>query len=118
MCAKIKTTQGDLERYPSWVQCLQLPSGHTYRFSAWLKVQTEPGMKWRPLYYQGELDGTTKGYWPGTQQGSIDWAYWEQEFILPPFEDGQVCFHPIRLESAGTAWFYDARLTLVQADTP
>lgn len=104
------------EHGASWHQCLYLPegaAGQTYRFSTWLKVEVEQDGGWRPLYYQGTIENQTRGFWPSIETSSTDWEYWEQSFEMPDFDDGKVCFHPVRLEDSGQAWFRDAKMVLV-----
>lgn len=91
-------------------QCFQVEPGATYRFSAWLKVTTTPDGLWRPLYFQGTIDEQPRGNWAGDEPGATEWRFLERTFVAPAFDDGQACFSPIRLLSAGQAWFHDSEL--------
>lgn len=107
-CAQITTT-GLVELPPAGVgQCFQINPGQVYRFSTWLKVETSPNGIWRPLYFQGIIDGKPSGTWIGDQSGPIDWQYWELELVGPTLDDGQGCFNPIRLLADGVAWFFNS----------
>jgi hypothetical protein len=105
-CAQISMDDPPGDSAPGLSQCFQVVAGVTYRFSAWLKVSAEPETLWRPLYFQGVIDGEARGNWTGDELGSTDWAYWEREFRAPVYDDGQACFSPVRLLGAGQAWFY------------
>jgi hypothetical protein len=97
----------------SWVQCLTLTPEKKYRFSAWVKVQSEG--EWIALYYQGDRNGHPHGVkLGGSHTGVKDWIYFEQEFIAPKFDDHRACFHPLRLLAMGNAWFHSADLQLVE----
>jgi len=111
-CARIAIPDVPPQHGASWSQCVRLQPGMKYRFGAWIRVQVNPGGKWRPIYYQGNVDGQPQGHWPGNQTGPMDWKQWEQTFVAPAFDDDLACFHPLRLESRGQAWFYGATLTI------
>ncbi len=91
-------------------QCFQVEAGTTYLYAVWLKVMTTSNGTWRPLYFQGIIDGQARGNWQENEQGSSDWRYWERTFVAQSFDDGQACFHPIRLQGGGQAWFYGAKV--------
>src|SRR5690606_30267640 len=92
------------EHGASWQQCLYLLDEGHYRFSVMLRVELIGSGEWRPLYYQGDIAGQPRGFWPSTEEGSTDWMYWEEAFALPTFDDNRVCFHPVRLEGQGQVW--------------
>lgn len=97
----------------SWQQCLALEEGRTYRYSVWLKVQTDG--EWIPLYYQGSVDGAPKGYSvKGTHTGSNEWTYWEHDLTAPAFDNDRACFYPVRLLDVGEVWFHSPALKLLQ----
>lgn len=98
-------------------QCFQVEAGTTYLFAVWLKVMTSSNGTWRPLYFQGIIDGQARGNWQENEQGSSDWGYWERTFVAQSFDDGQACFHPIRLQGGGQAWFYGAKV-IALAENP
>lgn len=112
-CAVVSITDKVPEFGASWYQCGYIESGKQYRFSAWLKVIISGDGQWRPLYAQGNIDSETRGFWPGDQEGSIDWQYWERTFTAPEFDNGRACFHPIILKGQGKSWFHSATLTQI-----
>jgi hypothetical protein len=109
-CAEISLGESQGNAASGLSQCFQVEPGVTYRFSAWLRVATAPDGLWRPLYFQGIIDGEPRGNWQGDERGSSDWQYWEREYTLPAYDDGQACFTPIRLLDGGQAWFYDSKV--------
>jgi hypothetical protein len=111
-CAHIRVGDMHLESGASWHQCIRLQPDKKYRFSVWLRVETHKRGKWRPLYYQGKIDGRWYGDWLGDQYGVTDWAYYEQVFTAPEFETNYACFHPVRLHDDGEIWFYDPKLVV------
>lgn len=97
----------------SWQQCLTLEPGRQYRFSAWIKAETSE--EWRPLYFQGSMNGTPKGFSPkGANTGSLDWAYWAYDLTAPEFDNNRACFHPVRLLGLGQVWFHSPALKPIQ----
>lgn len=104
-CARVSIGAQVPRQGASWHQCVQLTPGETYRVSTWVRVDTTPEGEWIPLYLQGKVNGGDRGYWPSTQKGGSDWRYWEWEFAAPSFDDGRVCFYPLRLMASGSAWF-------------
>lgn len=113
-CARVAIADVIPKNGASWYQCLRLFPGQEYRFAAWIKVEADTDGRWRPLYYQGDIDGEPRGHWPGNQTGPMDWKWWERIFVAPAFDDNLACFHPLHLESRGQAWFHSATLTLVR----
>lgn len=113
-CASIQLN-GNVPDGGGIYQCLPLQPGQQYKYSAWIKVQVEPGGKWRPLYFQGNAQGNPVGRWYKNQYitGSVDWTYYEITFNSPDFDNHMACLHPIRLQSTGQAWFYSPRLEQV-----
>ncbi|HMT20770.1 MAG TPA: hypothetical protein PKE20_05910 [Promineifilum sp.] len=116
ICAQIVVSEPTMNSLAGLGQCFQVEPGKTYRFSAWLKVETTPSALWRPLYSQGPVDGQIDGRWQGDEQGPTDWRFWERDFIAPAFEDGVGCFYPVRLKHAGQAWFYGAQVAPVTGE--
>lgn len=97
-------------------QCLHLVVNAQYKFSAWLRVESEQDSKWRPLYFEGNTSEGNRGHWPGGdyQQGASDWQLWEYQFTAPAFvQQGFACFSPIRLEGQGKTWFHSPRLEMI-----
>lgn len=109
-CAKIGLMNSTAQPPAGLGQCFHVHPGKTYRFSAWLKVDASSNAAWRPLYYQGTVNGEPKGSWLGDQHGPREWEYWEREFVAPKFDEYQGCFSPIRLINAGKAWFFDSQV--------
>ena len=94
----------------SWQQCVALEPGQEYVFSAWIKVDALDEVRWRPLYYQGSLEGEAWGRSRGHRSGSVDWHYEEHSFVAPDFDEHRACFHPVHLQGRGQIWFYEASL--------
>lgn len=116
LCAHMAQTSKALPQSSSWWQCVvNLTPGQMYKFSAWIKVEADIESQWRPVYFQGKVNGEPKGFWPGAQFGSSEWHYWEQQFMMPPFDEGFACFHPIRLLGNGEAWFHSPVLSQVNS---
>ncbi len=115
-CAEISVTEPEIQPSAGLGQCLQVSPGATYRFSSWLKVSADIDTVWRPLYRQGLVAGEAHGQWPGDERGASEWRYWESEFIVPDFDEGQACFYPIRLTGEGQAWVYAPQLTALTGE--
>ncbi|MEZ4642791.1 MAG: hypothetical protein R3E31_08660 [Chloroflexota bacterium] len=113
LCATIEVVNEVPEYGAGWSQCVRLRPGDVYRYSVWLKTAVADNGEWRPIYYQGVLDGETRGFWPGNQKGSSDWTYWEQDFVMLSFQEQNVCFYPVRLLSTGKVWFHSATVMLL-----
>lgn len=112
-CARVKIYAVTSSHGTSWAQCLILAPEKKYRFSAWIKVESEGD--WITLYYQGDRNGHPHGVkLGGSHAGVKDWTYFEQEFIAPKFDERRACFHPLRLLALGNAWFHSADLQLVE----
>jgi len=111
LCAMVEIGENASQHGASIFQCLRLVSGGTYKYSAWIKVETQG--RWLPLYHQGDIEGEPAGRWPGDQTGSQEWKLWERTFTADDFDDQRACFHPVRLVGLGRAWFYGAELTRV-----
>lgn len=109
-CAEVVIQESATNSRGGWQQCFSLPSGGDYHYSAWIKVEAEELEQWRPLYFQGRLNGDVHGVGQAVQLGASDWRYWESTFTLPAFERDQVCFRPILLQGIGRAWFHSAVL--------
>jgi hypothetical protein len=112
-CAMVEIDEVTSPHGTGWVQCLTLEPGQAYRFSAWVKVETEG--EWIPIYYQGAQDGDPHGIkLGGSHTGAQDWTYFEQEFVAPEFDEDRACFHPARLLDVGQLWFHSATLRVVE----
>lgn len=98
----------------TWFQCLNIEAGIEYRFSGWIRVEAQEDIMWRPLYFQGNVNGSPQGSWPGNQTGTSGWTYWDRTFIAPKFDDQWACFHPVRIGKSGKTWFYNVRLKIIQ----
>ncbi len=96
-------------------QCVRLQAGKYYRYSVWARLKLAD-QKWRILYFEGKIEGSDRGYWlkDTPQASSQDWNLWEISFTAPLFDDNMACFHPVRVEGAGEAWFHSPRLELAQ----
>lgn len=94
----------------SLYQCFRVVPGRDYRFTVWLKVVVTENAFWRPAYYQGKINDQDFGYWPGDQHQSSDWQQWDHRFTAPAFDYGLACFHPVRLQGPGQAWFTEPQL--------
>jgi tetratricopeptide (TPR) repeat protein len=113
-CAQVKVISSrELISGASWYQCLHIGPGMKYRFSSWLKINTDDSGRWRPLYYAGAINGIQQGTSAGDQFGSTDWEKWEIEFIAPSYDNNRACFHPIRIHSEGEAYIYNPLLTVI-----
>ena len=115
-CASITITDPVPEYGAGLYQCLNIQPGKTYRYGVWIEVQTNEQSQWRPLYYQGSVGSATVGKWFTNQffSGPQTWSYYEFDFVAPVFDGGLACFHPIRLQSEGRAWFHSPELKLIQ----
>jgi hypothetical protein len=112
-CATVRIDTVTSPHGASWQQCLTLEAGRTYRYSVWIKAETNG--KWIPLYYQGAVKGAPSGYSVrGSYVGSQGWTYWEHDLIAPEFDSNRACFHPVRLLDRGQVWFHSPTLKLVQ----
>ncbi len=112
-CARVEIYEVTSPHGTGWLQCLTLKPGQRYRFSAWIKVETEG--EWIALYYQGGRDGDPHGIKLSEyHEGAQDWTFFDQEFVAPEFDDHRACFHPLRLLDVGSAWFHSAALRLVE----
>jgi hypothetical protein len=112
-CAMVEIYEVTSPHGTSWLQCLTLKPGQRYRFSAWVKVETEG--EWISLYFQGDQDGDPHGIkLGGYHEDDQDWTYFGQEFVAPEFDDHRACFHPLRLLDVGNAWFHSVALHVVE----
>ncbi|MCP4541872.1 MAG: hypothetical protein GY832_32485 [Chloroflexi bacterium] len=109
-CATVIIDDVTPQHGASWQQCLHLEPGVAYVYSAWIKVDIVGEGHWRPLYFQGAVNGQQSGHWPGNQFESVGWRYEERSFVAPEFDGNRACFHPVRLEGRGQFWFYNASL--------
>jgi hypothetical protein len=46
----------------------------------------------------------------GERRGPQSWSFLSHTFVAPAFDDGDACFHPVRLQNEGTAWFRSVSL--------
>ena len=117
LCLNLEVPDPAPEGGTSWQQCMYVEAGATYRFSTWLKINTEYDGTWRPLYFQGDVNGRPSGHWPSTEAGSTDWQLREYTFTMPTFDNSRACFHPVHMQSSGNAWFYNPSLKVEQNQT-
>lgn len=110
-CATVKTLYETPQQSISWHQCLYLEPNQAYHYAAWIKVDIDNDGNWRPLYFQGTINGENRGSWPGNQMAATSWQYWERTFVAPDFEAKRACFHPVVLFGTGQTWFYGASLS-------
>jgi hypothetical protein len=109
-CGVITVIAGASSTSAGLGQCFEIVPGQMYRYSAWIKVETEPEGIWRPLYLQGTIGGETKGNWPGDQTGSSNWEFQERTYEGQSFDQRMACFYPVRLSSPGRAWLANPSL--------
>jgi hypothetical protein len=116
-CLHIEIPITAVDTRSSWQQCMKVNPGEPYVYSAWIKVEAPTTSKWRPLYYQGALDGRPHGITPYSQKGTSEWQLWEHTFTMPAFDQDRVCFHPIDLQGEGSIWIYEPYLGQINPTT-
>lgn len=109
-CATIMATAQPQARGAGHYQCMRLTPGATYTFSAWLRVEGPPDLRWRELYIQGDIDGSPRGIGAAYLDGGADWHFVERQFIAPEYDKERACFYPLRLYGAGQAWILEPTL--------
>jgi len=111
-CAHIRISTLNPGGGAGFFQCVTLQPGAKYLYSVWVKVIVPPDGRWRPLYYGGLKDGKSVGNFACCDVGaqSSQWQWVQMELPDPGWDQGNVCFHPVRLESEGEVWFHSPEL--------
>jgi hypothetical protein len=93
-------------------QSLILASGNVVRYSMWLKIQPEGGIKVYPLYFRARQNGQLIVGAGKPLVSDKGWTYLERNFRVPEVDGSHFGFYPVFFKGQGTVWVDDVRLEI------